>query len=176
MTAAPVPESGVSAAFARYGPLLTDYAARILGDRDRAADVVQETFLRMCRETRAGTAIQVPEWLYTVCRNHAIDIQRKERRMIQTSDDFVLDRPAANGCPEGGLVRAEAQSALARHVGRLSANQREVLRLRFQHALSYKQIADVTGLSVSNVGFLIHVALKSLRERLSESSLHPSRA
>jgi RNA polymerase sigma-70 factor (ECF subfamily) len=59
-------------------------------------------------------------------------------------------------------------------LGRLPENQGEVLRLRFQHQLTYKQIADVTGLSVSNVGFLIHTGLKSLRERFAGSALRTS--
>ena len=42
-----------------------------------------------------------------------------------------------------------------------------MIRLKFQHGLSYKQIAEVTQLSVSNVGFLIHTGLKALRERLN---------
>ena len=49
----------------------------------------------------------------------------------------------------------------------LPANQQEVIRLKFQHGLSYKQIAEVTQLSVSNVGFLIHAGLKTLRQRLN---------
>ena len=48
----------------------------------------------------------------------------------------------------------------------LPANQAEVIRLKFQHGLSYQQIANVTQLSVSNVGYLMHTGLKTLREKL----------
>jgi RNA polymerase sigma-70 factor (ECF subfamily) len=47
----------------------------------------------------------------------------------------------------------------------LPKNQQEVIRLKFQHGLSYKEISTVTNLSVTNVGFLIHTGLKVLRER-----------
>jgi RNA polymerase sigma-70 factor (ECF subfamily) len=174
MTEPPTPEAGVSAAFARYGPLLTDYAARILGDRDRAADVVQETFLRMFRETRAGADVKIPEWLYTVCRNQAIDVKRKERRMFQTEENHVLEKPSREAHPAAAFERQDSSGALMGLLGRLPENQGEVLRLRFQHQLTYKQIADVTGLSVSNVGFLIHTGLKSLRERFAGSALRTS--
>ena len=50
---------------------------------------------------------------------------------------------------------------------RLPVNQAEVLRLKFQNDLSYQEIADVTGLSASNVGFLIHTGLKRLRTLLA---------
>lgn len=49
----------------------------------------------------------------------------------------------------------------------LPNNQREVVRLKFQNGLSYKEIADVTQLSVSNVGFLLHTGLKALRTKLA---------
>jgi len=48
----------------------------------------------------------------------------------------------------------------------LPPNQEEVIRLRLGAGLSYKQIAEVTGLTVTNVGFLMHTGLKSLREKL----------
>jgi RNA polymerase sigma factor (sigma-70 family) len=48
-------------------------------------------------------------------------------------------------------------------VGKLSPNQQEVLRLRFEEGFSYQEIAQVTGLSVTNVGFLLHAALKAIR-------------
>ena len=48
----------------------------------------------------------------------------------------------------------------------LPANQQEVLRLKFQSDLSYQEISRITSLSVSNVGFLIHTGLKTIRERV----------
>ena len=51
-------------------------------------------------------------------------------------------------------------------VGDLPENQREVLRLKFQCGLKYREISEVTGLSVSNVGFLIHTAISTLRKDL----------
>ena len=64
---------------------------------------------------------------------------------------------------------SEQQDTTARvleFVDRLSENQREVVRLKFQHGLSYKEIAAVTELSVTNVGYLIHTAIKKLRVEL----------
>ena len=64
---------------------------------------------------------------------------------------------------------AEQQDTTTRvleFVDRLTQNQREVVRLKFQHGLSYKEIAAVTELSVSNVGYLIHTAIKRLRTEL----------
>jgi RNA polymerase sigma-70 factor (ECF subfamily) len=54
---------------------------------------------------------------------------------------------------------------------RLSENQREVIRLKFQQGLSYKEISEVTGLSSGNVGFLLHTGLKRLRSFLPDDLL-----
>ena len=52
----------------------------------------------------------------------------------------------------------------------LPANQQEVIRLKFQNDLTYREISQVTELSVSNVGFLIHTGLKTVRRKLDAQS------
>ena len=61
------------------------------------------------------------------------------------------------------MERKERFEEVLRFLERLPENQREVIRLKFQGDLSYKEISEVTGLSVSNVGFLIHTGIKRLR-------------
>ena len=69
--------------------------------------------------------------------------------------------------PEPGesIERNDSFAAVSRAMKLLPKNQQEVIRLKFQHGLSYKEISAVTHLTVTNVGFLIHTGLKSLRER-----------
>lgn len=62
---------------------------------------------------------------------------------------------------------AESADRVRKALAQLPQRQQEVVSLRFQAELSYKQIAEVTGLSVTNVGFLIHTAVATLRKRLS---------
>lgn len=143
---------------------LTRYAASLLGDADRARDVVQDTFLRLWKEPRDAVADRVRPWLFRVCRNRAFDLRRKEGRMKPLNPEHasvLADGP-------GPQQQAEKQDRLAQvlHLMRaLPENQREVVRLKFQNGMSYKEIASVTELSVSNVGFLLHTALTTLRSR-----------
>ena len=147
------------------GPLLR-YAAQFTGDLDQARDVVQDTFLRLCREDRARLDGHVAEWLFTVCRNRALDVRRKESRM-KPLDEIELESCASRD-PSPAVVAEQRESAglVLRLLDALPPNQREVLRLKFQNGLSYQEISRVTQLTVSNVGFLIHTAIKTLRERL----------
>ena len=69
----------------------------------------------------------------------------------------------------GPAARAELEddvSRVARAIAGLPESQQEVLQLRFQHGLSYREVSHVTGRTKSNVGVLIHKGIKALRERL----------
>jgi RNA polymerase sigma-70 factor (ECF subfamily) len=69
--------------------------------------------------------------------------------------------------PGRSLEHAETHAAILRLIGDLPPNQQEVVRLKFQNGFSYKEIARITELSVSNVGFLIHTAVARLRTQFA---------
>jgi len=142
---------------------LIRYARWLLGDAESARDVVQETFLRLCREDPQRIGQQPAPWLFTVCRNLALDTLRKAGR---TSPLEHADVAVSCDLDE----RHDARRALAQVLEILETlprNQREVVHLRFQGGLSYREISDVTGLSVSNVGFLLHTAMRAIRSHVS---------
>ena len=158
----------------RYERPLTRYAARITEDVELARDVVQETFLRLCGEDRASVDGHLSQWLFTVCRNRALDVRRKESRMRPLSEAVMETHESVAGSPVAVVEGREATSAVLRILTALPQNQREVIHLRFQNGLSYREIAGVTELSVSNVGFLIHTAIKTIRERLGGRAVKPA--
>jgi RNA polymerase sigma-70 factor (ECF subfamily) len=147
------------------GPL-TRYAASLTGDLDRARDVVQDTFLRLCSARRSKVEDHLAEWLYTVCRNRALDVRRKEGRMTPLTDTLMETRQTDDPPPSKTAEKQEAAGRVLELLKKLPENQREVVRLKFQNDLSYQEISRVTRLSVSNVGFLIHTALKTIRREM----------
>lgn len=153
----------VRSAVEQFQAQLLRYATRLLGDPDRARDVVQDTFVRLLAQPRAAVDGHLAEWLFTVCRNRTFDINRKESRMRRFDEGAVERVVAAEPRPGAGLEAEEAQLAVLRLIERLPPNQQEVIRLKFQNGFSYKEISRITQLSVSNVGFLIHTAIKALR-------------
>jgi RNA polymerase sigma factor (sigma-70 family) len=158
--------SWIRKALGEFESPLMRYAVSLLGNIDRARDVVQETFLRLCEQNPDAVRHHVAPWLFKVCRNLALDLRRKEVRMAVVANDAQLrDRSPS---PGDVLERKEALSKIGRLMTNLSENQREVLRLKFQSGLRYKEISEITGLSVSNVGFILHTAIKKLRTRLEE--------
>jgi RNA polymerase sigma factor (sigma-70 family) len=150
----------------QYEGDLTRYARRIVGDDERARDVVQETFLKLCHENRHELDGHLVEWLYTVCRNKALDVRRKEQRMTTLTDETFTLRESPELPPAFLAERRDSADQILLLLDRLPANQQETIRLKFQNGLSYREIAEVTGLSISHVGVLIHTGLKTVRAKL----------
>lgn len=159
----------VAHAAAAHESALLRYARHLTGRDAVAREVVQDTLTRFLEqpvekrgELNGG---RLEAWLYTVCRNRALDIRRKERRMKPLT--FV---PAGAADPAAGpAARAELREthdAVLREVVGLPDDQQEALRLKFQGGLSYAEISAVMGETVPRVGYLIHRGLKALRERL----------
>src|SRR5688500_14355175 len=112
----------IHAAAERFQRPLTLYAARIVGDADRARDVVQEAFAQLCRQGERD--VSLPEWLYTVCRNRALDIRRKDKRMTQLDEA----QAEAFGCeaaadPAEQVQRNDEAASLLSLLNRLPPNQ-----------------------------------------------------
>jgi RNA polymerase sigma factor (sigma-70 family) len=161
-------EQVIEQAIADYESSLIGYAVTILHDLERARDVVQDTFIRLCHQDLSKIRDGLKTWLFTVCRNRALDILRKDKR-LQPLDEVQWRKVAGSGLqPDERATHEERVAQVMRYLDRLSPNQREVILLKFQQGLSYQEITQVTGLSSGNVGFLIHTGLKRLREILPD--------
>ena len=154
----------IEAVVDEYEGRLTLYASRLVGDADRGRDVVQDTFLRLWQADRAAIEGHLAKWLYTVCRNRAMDVYRKEHRM--TPVDAQLMSVHAERKPD----KPEQEPRLLAHVEGLPKRQQEALRLKFQGGLSYREIAEVMDTTANNVGVMLHTAIKTIRQRLADSA------
>ncbi len=148
-------------------PLLA-FARHFAGDAETARDAVQDTFLRYFKNPPASDDLEgLAPWLFTVCRRLLIDHQRKNSRLIPMTAaltlDETLDESAAS--PARELETKDDANRLRGLMKSLPERQRELVRLKFEAGLSYRDIAAATGLSVSNVGTLLHQAVQSLREQ-----------
>ena len=163
-------EEQMRAVLRRFQIPLLQFAMRITGDRETARDVVQETFLKfqlnggLSQESRPAT------WLFTVCRNGALNVCRKEKRMIYLDEEVIESREDEQPMPYERLEQNEAAGFLMRILATLPPRQQEVIQLKFQSGLSYQQIAEITKTTTGNVGVLIHTALKTLRRRYGQAS------
>ena len=151
----------------RYEVPLLQYATRITGNSEGARDVVQETFIKFQRNG-AVTPEKTATWLFTVCRNGALNVCRKERRVMYLDEAVIASREDEQLMPFGRIEQREASGFLMKILATLPARQQEVLQLKFQNDLSYQQIAEITKTTANSVGVLIHTALTTLRQRYGQ--------
>ncbi len=147
----------------RYEIPLTRFAKRLLGDEDAAHDVVQHTLLRLCDQSPEELRDRVAPWLFTVCRNKAIDWMRARRRTTSWEEAEMPSFKSREPDPATTAERHDLYARINQVIEQLPAGQREAITL-WAEGLGSRDIARVVGTSEGNARVLIHRALKSLRQ------------
>jgi RNA polymerase sigma factor (sigma-70 family) len=163
----------IAEALERHEASLLRFARRLVRDDERAKDIVQETFLMLCQQERAVVEAHLAAWLFRVCRNRAIDLRRKETRVETLQQPDAVD---ARPDPSAIAQRREDAGQVMKILETLPEAQQEAVYLRFQGGLSYQEIAEITGRSVSHVGVLLHSAVKAIRANLDSIARPTARA
>jgi RNA polymerase sigma-70 factor (ECF subfamily) len=146
---------------------LLRYAGRLLSNYTIAQDLVQEAFIRCIKNPpQYGSARQKTAWMYRVTHNICIDYLKRENRRGEIYDQ--TEKPQGTEHPVDTVRNTEYWNQMGKMLGELSENQRVVIILFFQENKSYKDIATITGLSLSNVGMLLHRGLKKLKSLVNE--------
>lgn len=153
-------------ALERYERPLLRYVCRMTGDVELARDVVQDAFLKLCKADRERVEGRLAAWLYTVCRNRALDVLKKEGRMGRLDDARAVAQPSAERGPGELAALSEVHELIIEALETLSDEQREAFRLKFQDQLTYREISQVLGISLGSVSKLISTALGTIRDRL----------
>jgi RNA polymerase sigma-70 factor (ECF subfamily) len=158
------PEEIITQAIDSYEHLLISYAREITGELESAKDAVQETFLRLSKQNLSALQPRLRPWLFVVCRNCALDHVRK---IVKFSPDPVEDHDCADGNPgpDARAMAVEEGKKAWELVADLPLQQREIVKLKFEAGLSYKEIAEALRTSVSTVGVQLHEAMQTLRSR-----------
>jgi len=157
-------------AIGRYESMLLNYSWRLTGSYEKAQDAVQDTFVKLCGADRSAVEKYLKAWLFKVCRNRSLELMRKERKM-EALTEVHLDKTGSDGpSPYEQAERNESLDRISELIGKLPEKHREVVCLKFQNGLSYREISEIADISVSNVGFILHTALKRLRADWAETS------
>ncbi len=145
--------------YRRYRTSLFAFCVRMVGDRNRAGDLLHDVFLTL---HRSAATIHEPGalriWLFRVARNEVLMALRQRRETVAADDDLVPDEET----PQTVLERREQGEMLEHALASLGASYREVLLLREEQGLSYAEIACVTGDSESSVKSRLFKARRAL--------------
>ncbi len=132
------------------------------GCREEAADVLQETFLRVARHRRLHEVRRPRVWMLTIAHRLAVDATRRRRRFVPDADAALVLVQAPAGDPGRGLDAARASALLAA----LPARQREVVFLHLYEGLTFAAIGDVTGVSTFTAASRYRLAIARLRRAM----------
>ena len=177
-------QNGDSAAmeelFARFQKPLFNFFYRMVGRRETAEDLVQETFLKLCRfgNTFRGSEAKFTTWLYSVAGNQCRDYLRHSARRPETpfeniedshSDDNMDIGPLVQDSPvEDHVMRVELRATLEAAINTLPEKERLAIILREYQGLEYKEVAQTLGCPIGSVKVLIFRARRRLRDQLKD--------
>jgi RNA polymerase sigma-70 factor, ECF subfamily len=153
-------ERAFEALYFRHRDWVTSLAYRFTGDNDLALDVLQETFLYLLRKFPGFVlTAQLKTFLYPAVKNLSIAARRKAERHQSTESELAVleNEPSAEPMTAGAK---DVEAVLAN----VSAEQREVLLLRFVDGLSLNEIAEVMDIPLGTVKSRLHNALAALRD------------
>lgn len=157
----------------RYQGAIVNLAWRITGNADDAAEVAQETLIRVLRSLSTyDPARPFQTWLFKIASNLALDgIRRRKRRPVALEDLAGEDGPGIDPVdpgpgPEEGLRIDRADARFDALVRELPEYYQAILFLRYKQELSYEEIAETLGVPLGTVKVRLHRAHEILRRKL----------
>ena len=165
----------------RYETPLLRYVGQFLGpDREAAEETVQEAFLRLHRKVGArgrASIDNVPGWLFRVAHNLAVSTLRR-RELERKLRDHVTTEARANGGDSAepmdaldAMVRQEMCDRALTELQTLPEQHKQVVLLKIIQGFSFREIAEIMGLSAGHVSYRLNQALREMSRRLKNAGL-----
>ena len=156
--------------FERYSRPVISFVYDMVGDRDLAEELTQETFVRAYRNLRTmRTDTKLSSWLFGIAKNVARESLRARARnnhQVDLGDKSVLDISDHRPEPVDQLLSKELNELIRRSLNALDEDKRLVFVLKVFHQCSYEEIAGITGFSLGKLKTDLHRARAEMRQRI----------
>ena len=164
---------------ARYQQKIYSYILFLVHDDEVADDLFQETFMKAIVTFRQGRYVEsgrFSAWLTRIAHNLVIDKYRQDRNSNVISNDasdadLFNDASLSDITVEMKMITEQSLTDVGRLLKELPDNQKEVLYMRFYQDLSFKEIADATGVSINTALGRMRYGLINLRKMVSERGI-----
>ena len=162
------PRPSLTELFEAEEAALVRFAYGIVKRRNVAEEMVQEGFLRLYKH---WDDVEKPRpWVYRAVRNLSLSYLRDNKREFET-EEGIADREDDKRTPDRELGRMEAVGMVRLLIEEMEHPDGELVRRKYLQGQSYKEISEAVGMTVSNVGYRLHHALKSLALSLSRAGI-----
>ena len=157
--------------FAALESPLLSYALRRVGELSVAEDMVQEAFMKL--HAQFEKVREPRRWLYRTVHNQALNLRRQTDKIVplnpqgEGNAEAGTDPTDPQPLPDEQIAHWESVGFVRLSVETLDERSRELIRLKFNEGLSYREISTRTGLKVGHVGYLLHHALKAIADELA---------
>ncbi|WP_424982576.1 sigma-70 family RNA polymerase sigma factor [Maritalea sp. S77] len=147
-------------------PGLRGFAISLIGNHDRADDLVQDTIVKAwSNKTKFEPGTNMKAWLFTILRNEFYSQMRKKGREVQDTDGAFTDSLSTHAAQQGSMDLRDFQKAL----GQLPDDQREAIVLVGASGLSYEEAAKICDCAVGTIKSRVNRAREKLKEILDVS-------
>lgn len=155
------------------------YIGLYIRDQALVEDIFQDTFLKVIQSVKAGKYYdngKFLSWVMRIAHNLIIDHFRRLKQMnTMSNDDYESDlfnsRKLADANIEDNLIRGQIRKDVRKLIGQLPDDQKEVVILRHYAGLSFKEIADVTDVSINTALGRMRYALINMRKIMQEKQM-----
>ncbi len=158
------------ALFHRYSRPILGFIYHMLGDREAAEELTQETFFRAFRGLdRMQSGSKISTWLFGIARNvtrEAIRGKRRMRREVDLDETMLQSLHNERTGPDEDVISEELMQAIRRSLDSLTVDQRVVFILKMLNKMRYQEISRITGSSVGKLKTDLHRARQQMRRRL----------
>ena len=171
--------SAISLLIERHKKRVTEYIRMMVKDRDVADDIFQETFIKVVRfidEGRYTDNGKFLSWVLRIAHNQVIDYfrQNKQQNKITECDagfDILGTLKFSNDTVEDRMVSSQIESDVRKLIEYLPEEQKQVVTMRYYDDLSFKEIAELTQVSINTALGRMRYALINLRKMIKENQL-----
>ncbi|ALM48145.1 RNA polymerase subunit sigma-24 [Flavobacterium psychrophilum] len=165
--------------------LITRHQSKIYGfiyskvtDRDIADDIFQDTFIKVIKTLKSNSYNEEGKflpWVMRISHNLIVDHFRRNKKMpmFRETEEFSIFSIMTDNSPniENRIITEQVESDLQRLIEELPDDQKEVLQMRIYQDLSFKEIADMTGVSINTALGRMRYALMNLRKVIEKNKI-----
>ncbi len=163
----------------RHRQSVFNYIYYTVRDRELAEDIFQDTFIKAILTIKQGRYTETGKfraWISRIAHNLIIDHFRQEKNENTVSNDDapidLLNNPSlCDGTIEDEIIKTQITSDIRKLISYLPETQREVLEMRYYQDLSFKEIADLTGVSINTALGRMRYAILNIRRMADENSI-----
>ncbi|HRN98362.1 MAG TPA: sigma-70 family RNA polymerase sigma factor [Flavobacterium sp.] len=171
-------ESALSVLINRYQSKIYGFIYSKIADRDVSDDIFQDTFIKVIKTLKSNSYNEEGKflpWVMRIAHNLIVDHFRKNKKMpmFRETEEFSIFSIMSDNSPnvESQIITSQVESDLQKLIDELPADQREVLVMRMYQDLSFKEISELTGVSINTALGRMRYALMNLRKIIDKNKI-----